>query len=146
MPISLRTERFNPYDELQYYQAHKMNQAGQYGATVCFLGTMRDFNAGETIRKMDLEYYPAMTERHLEQIIGDARNRWNLIDALVIHRVGEVFPNDPIVLVATWSSHRAVAFDACRYILEELKSRAPFWKKETLPQGERWVEHNTRGY
>jgi len=146
MPISLRTERFNPYDELQYYQAHKMNQAGQYGATVCFLGTMRDFNAGRTVRKMNLEYYPAMTERHLEEIIGEARKRWNLIDALVIHRVGEVFPNDPIVLVAIWSSHRGAAFDACRYILEELKSRAPFWKKETLPQGERWVEQNTDGY
>jgi len=94
---------------------------------------------------MTLEHYPGMTERHLETICAEATARWGLLDTLVIHRVGLVLPGDPIVLVAAWSAHRAEAFTACRHIMEDLKSRAPFWKKETTAQGERWVARNTSG-
>jgi molybdopterin synthase catalytic subunit len=95
---------------------------------------------------MTLEHYPGMTEKELERIIGEAHERWQLLDELVIHRVGELLPNEPIVLVAVWSAHRKDAFEACRHIMEALKSRAPFWKKERLDQGVRWVDKNTDGY
>ncbi|MGX2042028.1 molybdenum cofactor biosynthesis protein MoaE [Methylocaldum sp. MU1018] len=144
--IELRPTGFDPYAELLHYQAEKLGRAGKYGATCSFVGTMRDFNENETVRRMFLDHYPGMTERQLEKIVEESRSRWRFWDALVIHRVGEILPDQPIVLVAVWSSHRGAAFDACRYIMEELKSRAPFWKKETLAQGERWVEKNTGGY
>jgi molybdopterin synthase catalytic subunit len=146
MPVELRHTGFEPYAELVRYQAEVLGQAGKYGATCAFVGTMRDFNEGETVRSMVLEHYPGMTEKQLERILLEARNRWEFLDALVVHRVGEIFPDDPIVLVAVWSFHRGVAFDACRYVMEELKSRAPFWKKERSERGERWVEKNTGGY
>ena len=146
MAISLRSEHFNPYQELQRYQDQTLKLAGKQGATACFVGTMRDVNEGETVYEMLLEHYPGMTEKRLEQIIEEARRRWNFIDALVIHRIGEVHPSDPIVLVAVWSSHRGAAFDACRYIIEELKSTVPFWKRESIPGGNRWAEKNTCGY
>ncbi len=92
---------------------------------------------------MLLEHYPGMTDRHLEKISQEAAERWDIIDTLIIHRVGLMMPNDPIVLVAAWSAHRGESFQAARYLIEELKSRAPFWKKEQLEAGERWVEHNT---
>ena len=104
---------------------------------------MRDFNEGDEVRAMTLEHYPGMTEQYLEKISKEAKQRWDLIDCLIIHRVGDVSPNDPIVVVAVWSAHRAAAYEANRYLMEELKSRAPFWKKETLNQGSRWVEKNT---
>jgi len=143
--IELRETAFHPYRELEAYQAALPEWAGKYGATVSFVGTMRDFNEGDTVRRMTLEHYPGMTERSLEAIVDEARARWNFIDALVIHRVGALEPNEPIVLAAVWSAHRNAAFEACRHIMEALKSRAPFWKKETLAAGERWVEHNTSG-
>ncbi len=88
-----------------------------------------------------------MTEKQLEKITDQAAGRWSLLETLLVHRVGEIVPHDPIVLVAVWSSHRGDALDACRYIIEALKSRAPFWKKERLRSGEtRWVEKNTGGY
>ncbi|MBT8445793.1 MAG: molybdenum cofactor biosynthesis protein MoaE, partial [Gammaproteobacteria bacterium] len=93
-----------------------------------------------------LEHYPGMTERHLEEIAAAAAARWNIIDGLLVHRVGELSPGDPIVLVAIWSAHRADAFEACRFCMEDLKSRAPFWKKELTESGARWVERNTDGY
>ena len=144
--IVLRAEPFEPYAELLRYQAAHLARSGQFGATCAFVGTMRDFNDGDIVRAMLLEHYPGMTEREIARIVAEAGRRWRLLDALVIHRVGEIFPDDSIVLVAIWSSHRGAAFDACRYIMEELKRRAPFWKKETLDQGERWVESNTDGY
>ena len=144
--IELRAESFDPYAELVRYQAETLKQAGRFGATCSFVGTMRDFNEGDTVQTMVLEHYPGMTERHLERIVAEANGRWNFLDALVIHRVGEIFPGQPIVLAAVWSSHRGAAFDACRYIMEELKHRAPFWKRETLEEGQRWVEKNTDGY
>jgi molybdopterin synthase catalytic subunit len=144
--IELRPTGIDPYSELQRYQTETLGHTGKYGATCSFVGTMRDFNENETVRHMFLDHYPGMTERQLEKIVEEAQTRWCFLDALVIHRVGEILPDQPIVLVAVWSSHRGAAFDACRYIMEELKSRAPFWKKETLKEGERWVEKNTSGY
>jgi molybdopterin synthase catalytic subunit len=108
---------------------------------------MRDFNEGDHVKGMNLEHYPGMTESQLEKIVAEAQTRWPIIDSLLIHRVGDIFPNEPIVLVAIWSSHRGDAYDANRYIMEALKSRAPFWKKEVLTSElERWVLKNTDGY
>lgn len=144
--IELRNALFDPYAELARYQSEALGGSGQFGATCAFVGTLRDFNEGDTVHAMTLEHYPGMTEKHLERIVAEADRRWDFLEALVIHRVGEILPGQPIVLVAVWSSHRGAAFDACRYIMEELKHRAPFWKKETLERGERWVEKNTEGY
>ncbi|MGH8119226.1 MAG: molybdenum cofactor biosynthesis protein MoaE, partial [Gammaproteobacteria bacterium] len=116
-----------------------------YGAMASFVGTMRDYNEGAEVREMVLENYPGMTEKHLESICGEAAKKWELLEVLVLHRVGHIHSGDPIVLVAVWSAHRAAAFDACRFIMEDLKSRAPFWKQETLAGGKRWVTRNTPG-
>ncbi|CAL1241293.1 molybdenum cofactor biosynthesis protein MoaE [Candidatus Methylocalor cossyra] len=145
MATELRGEDFSPYDELERYQQERLGQAGQYGASCVFVGTLRDHNEGERVLAMQLEHYPGMTEKHLARIVEEAGRRSDFLDALVIHRIGQVFPGQPIVLVAVWAPHRGAAFDACRYIIEELKHRAPFWKKETLEQGERWVERNSPG-
>ncbi|MDS4025936.1 MAG: molybdenum cofactor biosynthesis protein MoaE [Candidatus Contendobacter sp.] len=146
MKVELRSKPFDPLLELGLYQASlDERRPGRYGATAIFIGTMRDFNGDETVRGMTLEHYPGMTERHLQRIVAAARGEWPLLDTLVIHRVGELQPNDPIVLVAVWSAHRAAAFAACRCIMEELKSKAPFWKREDTTDGPRWVEHNTPG-
>ena len=104
---------------------------------------MRDFNQGDAVQSLFLEHYPGMTESYLAQIASEAAQRWDLIDTLIVHRVGELKPGDPIVLVAVWSAHRKDAFEASRYLMEELKSRAPLWKKEQLADGSRWVEKNT---
>ncbi len=146
MAVVLSEGDFSPYRELEAYQEKMLEKAGKYGATAVFVGTMRDLNLGDEVIRMVLEHYPGMTERRLAQIVGDAIMRWDLVDALVVHRVGVVNPNDPIVLVAVWSKHRGAAFDACRHIIETLKHSAPFWKKETLTHGERWVESNTDGH
>ena len=136
---------FDPYQEVSHYQRETLQAAGKYGATAVFVGSMRDFNEGDDVRAMTLEHYPGMTEQYLEKISLEARQRWDLIDSLIIHRVGEVYPSDAIVVVAVWSAHRGAAFEASRYLMEELKSRAPFWKKETLTEGSRWVKKNTAG-
>lgn len=139
-------EPFDPWRELQSFQSREL-APGSYGATASFVGTMRDFNEGSGVAAMTLEHYPGMTERHLEQIIERARARWPVARCLIVHRVGEIRPDQPIVLTAVWSAHRAAAFDACRFLMEELKHGAPFWKKERLSSGqERWVERNTPGY
>ena len=146
MKIELRPRPFDPLLELGLYQSDLDERwQGQYGATAIFIGTMRDFNEGEAVRGMTLEHYPGMTERHLQRIVEQACAEWSLLNALVIHRVGELQPNDPIVLAAVWSEHRAAAFAACRFIMEELKSKAPFWKREDTADGSRWVDHNTPG-
>ncbi len=143
MHIEIRGEAFEPYQELQNYQQRIAE--GQYGATAVFVGTMRDMNEGDDVQGMSLEHYPGMTENYLLAISRQAAQQWSLLDSLIIHRVGDLLPNDPIVLVAVWSAHRKDAFDASRYLMEELKSSAPFWKKEFLAEGSRWVEHNTPG-
>ncbi|HEX7044132.1 MAG TPA: molybdenum cofactor biosynthesis protein MoaE [Burkholderiales bacterium] len=142
MPAEVRTSAFEPYEELRRYQERFLSGRGAAGATASFVGTMRDFNDGEPVRAMTLEHYPGMTERHLERIVAEAKQRWPILDALVLHRVGPLLPGDPIVLVAAWSAHRDAAFAACRYLIEELKSRAPFWKKEERASAARWVERN----
>jgi molybdopterin synthase catalytic subunit len=106
---------------------------------------MRDFNQDTSVQGMLLEHYPGMTENYLEKISREAVRRWDLMDSLIVHRVGELLPGEPIVLVAVWSAHRKAAFEASRYLMEELKSKAPFWKKEQLQEGTRWVESNTPG-
>jgi molybdopterin synthase catalytic subunit len=147
MTIKITNKAFDPFQEIQTYQADKIDHIGAIGATSIFIGTMRDFNEGVTVKGMTLEYYPGMTEKQLEKIVTKAQQQWQLLDTLIIHRVGDILPTDAIVLVAVWSSHRGDAFDASRYIMEALKSKAPFWKKEWLStENERWVAHNSNGY
>jgi molybdopterin synthase catalytic subunit len=145
--IELREHPFDPFDELVRYQTDQAHRPGHYGATSLFVGTLRDFNEGDIISAMHLEHYPGMTESELTRIIDEACRQWSLLDALVIHRVGRVTPHQTIVLAATWSAHRQDAFAATRHIVENLKHRAPFWKRETLAVSgrDRWVERNTPG-
>ena len=110
------------------------------GALASFVGLVRDANDGDAIRGMTLEHYPGMTEKALEEICAQAHERWDLIDTLVIHRVGALVPGDRIVLVGVTSAHRGEAFAACEFIMDYLKTRAPFWKKEDTARGARWVD------
>jgi molybdopterin synthase catalytic subunit len=113
------------------------------GAVASFVGVVRDVNEGDAVAEMTLEHYPGMTEKAIEDIIGQARGRWSLYDALVVHRVGQLRPADQIVLVVVTSAHRGDAFAACEFIMDYLKTRAPFWKKEKTGGGARWVEART---
>jgi molybdopterin synthase catalytic subunit len=115
-------------------------QDPRVGAVVTFLGTVRDMNEGATVAEMELEHYPGMTEQALEKIVDQARARWPLYGALVVHRVGPLKPMEQIVLVACSAAHRGEAFAACEFIIDYLKTEAPFWKKEQTPQGARWVD------
>lgn len=147
MHIELSSQAFNPWQALQDYQATREDLAGKYGATAVFVGTMRDFNQGDGVQSMYLEHYPGMTEKQLRHVVAQAETQWAMLDCLVVHRVGEVVPDDVLVLVAVWSAHRGDAFDASRFIMEKLKSQAPFWKKEVLSTGQqRWVTKNSDGY
>ncbi len=110
------------------------------GAVASFVGLVREANDGREIRGMTLEHYPGMTEKALEEICREAHSRWDLLDTLVIHRVGALRPGDRIVLVGVSSAHRGEAFAACEFIMDYLKTRAPFWKRVETPEGSRWVE------
>lgn len=146
MTIKITSADFDPWQELQTHQ-NAAAMAGKFGANSIFVGTMRDFNQGEEVQAMTLEHYPGMTEKQLAVIVDEASAQWAVLDSLVIHKVGDIFPNQPIVLVAVWTAHRGDAFDACRYIMEALKSKAPFWKKERTAAGKnRWLDKNTDGY
>jgi len=134
------THSFDPWQRLAQYQATL--PAGSVGACANFVGSMRDFNAGDRVSAMTLEHYPEMTQNYLDQLCASSIERWSLADALIIHRVGLIRPGEAIVLTAAWSAHREQAFEACRHLMEELKKNAPFWKKELTGNGERWV-HNT---
>ncbi len=138
--VKVQAEDFDAGAELAALRAGKPT----VGAVASFIGLVRDQNvvADEqaTIGALTLEHYPGMTERSLEDICVEACARWALIDALVVHRYGKLLPTDQIVMVATSSSHRGAAFDACRFIMDWLKTDAPFWKKETTLTGDRWVE------
>lgn len=112
----------------------------QIGALAAFVGLVREINEGAGVSEMTLEHYPGMTERALEEIVGEARRRWVVLDALVIHRIGRLLPTDQIVLVAVVGVHRGETFAACQFIIDHLKTRAPFWKREVTPAGERWVD------
>ncbi|WP_019448383.1 molybdopterin synthase catalytic subunit MoaE [Cupriavidus sp. BIS7] len=110
------------------------------GAVASFIGTVRDVSDGTSVSTMELEHYPGMTERALEKIEAAARERWPLLGVTIVHRVGLLQPLDQIVLVAVASAHRGAAFAACEFIMDYLKSEAPFWKKEETPGGARWVD------
>jgi len=144
MPVWIRANHFDPLELIQQYQIQLENKKkGQYGATAIFIGTMRDFNEDRRVTAMTLEHYPGMTEVALEAICEEAKQKWPVLEVLVVHRVGAIKPSDSIVLVAVWSAHRAEAYEANRYIMEALKSKAPFWKKEATPNGDKWVSKNT---
>ena len=136
MTVRVQTEDFDASQELT-----SMRLSGQsVGAVVSFIGQVRDLNDGNEIQTLTLEHYPGMTEKALEAIENEAKARWNVLESRIIHRVGTLKPQDQIVLVAVSSAHRGDAFSACEFIMDFLKSQAPFWKKEATNQGERWVE------
>ena len=110
------------------------------GAIASFIGVVRDVNDGDAVGELTLEHYPGMTEKALAKIVDEARSHWSILDTVVIHRVGTLKPTDQIVLVVVTSSHRGDAFAACEFVMDYLKTQAPFWKKERTPTGERWVE------
>lgn len=110
------------------------------GAIVNFIGQVRDINEGDDVQTLTLEHYPGMTERSLEKISDEAKSRWDIYDSLIIHRVGTLKPQDQIVFVAVAGKHRGEAFSACEFMMDYLKTQAPFWKKETTSKGERWVD------
>ena len=143
MKIEIISEKFDPWESLVEYKRNELQNNPKIGASSVFLGTMRDFN-DDDIDSMELEHYPGMTEKYLSDIVTKAIKKFNIIDGLVIHRVGLLFPTDPIVLVATWSEHRDNAFNATREIMEALKEQAPFWKKESTDNGFRWVKPTTK--
>ena len=136
MKISVQTEDFDLGAEC----AAITRGRSDIGALASFVGLVRDSNDGAGISRMTLEHYPGMTEQSLAEIVEQARGRWDVMDATVIHRVGELKPGDNIVLVVVASAHRGDAFAACEFIMDYLKTRAPFWKKEKTPEGERWVD------
>jgi len=136
MAVRVQTEDFDAGAEIARLRAGDP----KVGAVAAFIGIARDVNDGSAVATLSLEHYPGMTEKALEGIVAEARGRWRITDALVIHRVGELRPTDQIVLVAVTSEHRGDAFQACEFIMDYLKTRAPFWKKETTPAGARWVE------
>ncbi len=143
MPVQLIDSNYNAWSTLGGFEAQNLQRA-HFGACAAFTGSMRDFNQGDSVTGMTLEHYPGMTEKQLEIIIDDAKKRWTLDEALIIHRIGDIQPGETIVLTACWSAHRVNAFEACRFLMEELKTRAPFWKRETLADNSnRWVEKNT---
>jgi len=145
MAVLIKPDTFDPASLQATHEAGL--KTGSFGATASFIGTMRHFNEGDDVTGMMLEHYPGMTEKELNAVIEEARSQWPIDDALIVHRVGDIQPGEPIVLTVVWSAHRAAAFDACRFLMEALKSRAPFWKKEMLKDGShRWVERNTPGY
>ncbi len=136
--MSVRVQR-EPFDVSHEIQTLRGEDA-RVGALVSFIGLVRDLNDHQTVSQMILEHYPGMTEKALASLEGEARNRWDIHDLLIIHRIGTLYPRDPIVLVAVTSAHRKDAFGACEFLMDALKTQAPLWKKETTPVGERWVE------
>ena len=133
--VSVQTE---PFDVGSIVDAMRDGNPA-IGAIASFIGLVRDVNEGTDVAAMTLEHYPGMTEKALESIVAEARERWEVIDAAVVHRVGALRPTDPIVLVVVASAHRGDAFQACEFIMDYLKTRAPFWKKEENSRGARWV-------
>ena len=145
MTVRIQTEDFDLSQELTSMrlagQAKKAStQNESVGAIVSFVGLVRDVNDGDTVNTLTLEHYPEMTEKALAAIENEAKTRWDIIDSLIIHRVGTLKPQDQIVLVVVTSAHRGEAFKACEFIMDYLKTSAPFWKKEATNQGEHWVE------
>ncbi len=136
MKISVQLEDFDAGCEMAAVRAGNP----KVGAVASFVGVVRDMNDGAGIATMTLEHYPGMTEKALAGIIEEAKGRWEVLDCTVIHRIGKLAPLDQIVFVAVASGHRGDAFAACEFIMDYLKTRAPFWKQEETPEGARWVE------
>ncbi|MGF1686211.1 molybdopterin synthase catalytic subunit MoaE [Photobacterium japonica] len=133
--ISVQFDDFSVADE---YAA--LSQGTEAGAVVTFIGKVRDFNQGDSVTGLSLEHYPGMTEKSLEAIVEESKTRWPLLQVRVIHRVGDLALGDQIVFVGVTSAHRGAAFQACEFIMDYLKTRAPFWKKEQTPDESRWVD------
>ena len=136
MPVRVQTEDFDAGKEIA---ALRRNNPA-VGAIASFIGVVRDVNDGDSVAGMTLEHYPGMTEKSLGDIVEQAKSRWKIFDALVVHRVGRLEPQDQIVLVVVTGAHRGEAFAACEFIMDYLKTSAPFWKKEETSQGARWVD------
>ena len=136
MAVRIQEQDFDVSSELATLRAGDT----RVGAVATFTGLVREVNDAAQVSTLTLEHYPGMTEKALAQIIDDAKQRWDIYDALVIHRVGPLKPGEQIVFVAVTSAHRGESFAACQFIMDYLKTRAPFWKKEQTPEGERWVE------
>ena len=137
--VRIQAEDFDLSHEVAQLRAGN----AKVGGIVTFVGTVRDLNEGAAVAEMELEHYPGMTEQSIQAIIEQAKARWPIYGALVIHRVGPLKPMDQIVLVAVTSPHRGEAFSACEFIIDYLKTEAPFWKKEQTPEGARWVDART---
>ncbi len=136
MKILVQESDFDPGAEIAALHAGQP----KVGAVASFVGLVRDLNEGDSVAQLTLEHYPAMTEKSLREIVAQAQDRWRVLDVTVIHRVGQLQPLDRIVFVGVASMHRGDAFAACEFIMDYLKTRAPFWKKEATPEGEKWVE------
>ena len=136
MPVRIQTEDFDLSQEVKQLRVGD----ARVGAVATFVGTVRDRNDGSDIAAMTLEHYPGMTEKSLVEIVEKAKARWDIFDVLIIHRVGPLNIEDQIVLTAVTSAHRGEAFAACEYVMDYLKTLAPFWKKEETPEGARWVD------
>jgi len=136
MPVRVQKEDFDVGAEIA--KLRKGNP--KVGAVASFVGIVRDLNEGDAVATLTLEHYPGMTEKSLEEIVAQAQQRWDIYDALVVHRVGTLKPLDQIVLVVVTSAHRGESFKACEFLMDYLKTRAPFWKKEVTPEGARWVD------
>jgi molybdopterin synthase catalytic subunit len=136
MAVRVQSEDFDAGREMAALRAADPG----VGAVVAFVGVVRDLNDDARVTRLTLEHYPGMTEKALEAIVAEAHTRFDIRDALVVHRIGTLAPTDQIVLVIVTSAHRGEAFDACRFLMDYLKTRAPFWKKEETPEGTRWVD------
>lgn len=136
MTVRIQVEDFDAGEEINRMRSIRPDTGG----VVAFVGQVRDLNEGDQVSGMTLEHYPGMTEKSLEAIIGRAKARWNIFDALIVHRVGALLPLDQIVLVVVTGAHRGEVFAACEYMMDYLKTEAPFWKKEQTSTGDRWVD------
>ena len=136
MTVRVQTADFDAGAEVARLRAGD----ARVGAVASFIGTVRDVNDDASVARLTLEHYPGMTEKSLEAIVGEAKQRFDVYEVLVIHRVGDLGPTDQIVLVAVTSAHRGEAFAACEFVMDYLKTDAPFWKKEATPEGVRWVD------
>ncbi len=136
MTVRIQTADFDLSTEIAALRSGDL----EVGAIVSFVGTVRDMNEGSQVNSMELEHYAGMTEKALADIIVEAKSRWSIHEALVIHRIGKMLPGEQIVLVAVTGQHRGEAFAACEFIMDYLKTAAPFWKKEATPTGEHWVD------
>jgi molybdopterin synthase catalytic subunit len=137
--VRIQSADFDVFQEL----AQLRGGNARVGGIVTFVGTVRDLNEGASVAEMELEHYPGMTEQSIEAIVAQAEQRWPILGALVVHRIGPLKPQDQIVLVAVTAAHRGEAFAACEFIIDYLKTEAPFWKKEQTPEGARWVDART---